>query len=136
MGRLAADGIGRMPQYFRDTGNSRIAVNAEDVPQKHSCTPKPLSRAGAPAYTALPLAGAWATGPADGGIRRPPRLHPGDLSLVSFHRPACFSAVHLDGCTKAELQRLVEKMHRHWTIDRDYIRHQAAGRSPPLTEDS
>ena len=31
---IAADGIGRMPQYFRDTGNSRIAVNAEDVPQE------------------------------------------------------------------------------------------------------
>ena len=28
---------------------------------------------------------------------------------------------------KAELQRLVEKMHRHWTIDRDYIRAPGGG---------
>ena len=127
----AVDGFGRFPQYFRAEGNRRIAVDAADVPPetflhgRHFDRPDPDRGT----YSAQPLAGAWmAPGPAAG----PFQAALVDCSSVTYYwyrfidQPV-FVQYDWTPAEKDALQSLVEQIHTHWPIDREYLPPPGAG---------
>ena len=124
-------GFARFPQYFRDgvAKNSkdavRVAVDVSEVPAslglRESEFPRP-SATPAP-YSAEPLAGAWAKpGPSAG----PFTAKLVDGSTVTYHwyrfidQPV-FAQCKFSDAERAALQSLIERMHRAWPIDGEYL---------------
>jgi len=114
---------GQFPQYFRSAEGKRIAIAADEVPTETGLVDAAfqLAKPGAP-FTS-PATGAWTTpGPASG----PHQVTLGDGSLVTYawyrfvDQPA-FQQYAWSDTKKAELQTFVERLHRAWPIDRDYM---------------
>ena len=125
---LAADGL--FPQYYRHSGDQRIAVAAADVPPETRLHAQEfrLAAPGQP-YTS-PAAGAW--------TRPGPKLGPftarlGDGSRVTYawyrfvDQPS-FQQYGWSAEKKAKLQAFVEKLHAAWPADRDYMAPPTRGR--------
>ena len=118
---IAAKGL--FPQYYKHVGEERVAVSAAAVPAEtklHTQEFK-LAEKGVP-YTS-PSVGAW-TQP---GAKRGPftaRLVDGSVVTYSWYRfvdQPSFQQYQWSAEKKAKLQSLVEKIHKHWTLDRDYM---------------
>lgn len=134
---------GFFPQYFKKEGDQRVAVSPEVVPEK--LRKMEFAKAGSEShyinwrdgnelvegnfrieknlpYTS-PNTGAWATpGPSSG----PFKVLLKDGSTVTFHwyRFIDQPSFQQYGWTEAEKQKLqafVEKIHKHWTIDKEYM---------------
>jgi pimeloyl-ACP methyl ester carboxylesterase len=114
---------GSFPQYYRHEGEKRIAVAAKDVPKEtglHEAEFR-LAEPGQP-FTS-PDRGAWAE---PGPQRGPYQVVLGDGSLVSYSwyrfvdQPS-FQQYNWTQEKRDKLQALVEKIHRAWPIDRDYM---------------
>jgi hypothetical protein len=128
------DGFARFPQYFRDGGEKndrRVAVDADEVPASLGLRDREFPRPNAkPApYSAEPLAGAWAKpGPTAG----PFTAKLVDGSTVTYHwyrfvdQPV-FAQCGLSDSERDALQSLVERMHRAWPIDGQYLAPPRAG---------
>jgi len=130
----SADGFARFPQYFRDggeKGDTRVAIAAEEVPASLGLRDREFPRPNAtPApYSAEPLAGAWAKpGPSAG----PFTAKLVDGSTVTYHwyrfvdQPV-FAQCGFTDAERAALQSLIERMHRAWPIDGEYLAPPRAG---------
>ncbi|MEY5061504.1 MAG: hypothetical protein RIS45_1425 [Planctomycetota bacterium] len=130
----SADGFARFPQYFRDggeKGDRRAAVAADEVPASLGLRDREFPRPNAkPApYSAEPLAGAWAKpGPSAG----PFTAKLVDGSTVTYHwyrfvdQPV-FAQCGFSDAERAALQSLIERMHRAWPIDGEYLAPPRAG---------
>ncbi len=114
---------GSFPQYYRHEGDKRIAIAPDEVPEETGLHQAnfALAKAGAP-FTS-PERGAWtAPGPKSG----PHQVVLGDGSLVTYSwyrfvdQPS-FQQYKWSDVKRAKLQALVEKIHRAWPIDRDYM---------------
>ena len=119
------NGFGKFPQYFRHDGNSRVAVDASEVPwetllhhkefMEPSDSPSPFS-VGA-------LAGAWAN---PGPMVNTYEVTLVDCSTVTYRwyrfidQPV-FQQFNWTDEEKNNLQSIVEKMHAHWSIEQDYL---------------
>ncbi len=121
---------GAFPQYFRHEGERRVPIAASEVPGEtglRSLEFQPARR-GAP-FTS-PRRGAWITpGPAKGPYTV--RLRDGSLVTYYWYRfidQPTLQQYRWDEGKKAALQSLVEKIHAHWPIDRDYMAPPAMGR--------
>lgn len=131
----SADGFARFPQYFRDggeKGDRRVAVAADEVPASLGLRDREFPRPNAkPApYSAEPLAGAWAKpGPSAG----PFTAKLVDGSTVTYHwyrfvdQPV-FAQCGFSDAERAALQSLIERMHRAWPIDGEYLAPPRAGK--------
>jgi len=131
----SADGFARFPQYFRDggeKGDRRVAVAADEVPASLGLRDREFPRPNAkPApYSAEPLAGAWAKpGPSAG----PFTAKLVDGSTVTYHwyrfvdQPV-FTQCGFSDAERAALQSLIERMHRAWPIDGEYLAPPRAGK--------
>jgi hypothetical protein len=114
---------GCFPQYFKHVGDERVAVSAADVPRETQLRTREFGRAkrGAP-YTS-PTTGVWShPGPAQGPFQA--TLADGSVVTYSWYRfidQPSFQQYRWDDDRKAKLQSLVEKIHAHWPIDRDYM---------------
>lgn len=124
---LAVDGFGYFPQYFVDTGSSRVPVAEHEVPAAlANATFTPASTG--PAYSA-PLTGAWAT---PGPTRGPYRALLRDGSVVTYHwyrfidQPV-FQQYAWTAQQKDALQALVEAIHANWTPQKTYMLGPAEG---------
>ncbi|MFT5049343.1 MAG: hypothetical protein ACI8QZ_000735 [Chlamydiales bacterium] len=114
---------GQFPQYFRHVDNKRVAVAPEEVPAETGLIEAnfQLAERGAPFTT--PGAGAWATpGPATEAVSA--ELNDGSKVTYAWYRfidQPSFQQYAWGAEKKAQLQALVEKIHREWPIDRDYM---------------
>jgi len=114
---------GLFPQYFKHVGEERVAVAAADVPAETQLLTQEfkLAEPGEP-YTS-PDTGAWS----QPGPKRGPftvKLADGSLGTYSWYRfvdQPSFQQYDWSEEKKAALQALVEKIHTHWPIDRDYM---------------
>ncbi len=131
--RDTADGpLMRLPEYYRLTKDEKgrakwVPVQAEDVPAEAGLGAlsfkRPETEPFEPYVTPDDPESCWKKpGPAAG----PFKAYPGDGSEVTYYwyrfadQPALLNA----DLTKAERERMqkrVEKLHRHWTKDREYL---------------
>jgi hypothetical protein len=132
-----------LPEYFRLTTNANkksvwTPVRAEDVPaetglagtrfdQRRNRTPKTYQTPDAPDSS-------WKKpGPKAG----PFQAHVGDGSVVTYYwyrfadQPALLNA-DMTEAEREAMQARVEKLHRHWTKDRDYLAPPASGKLAEL----
>ena len=124
----AAGSTGVFPQYYKAVGETRQAISAAEVPAETRLVAQEfkLAAPGAP-YTS-PTTGAWVE---PGPVKGPFAVTLADGSRVTFSwyrfvdQPS-FQQYHWSVEKKARLQALVEKIHRTWPIDRDYM-------APPTT---
>ena len=120
---------GRFPQYFKRTGEESVPVAAAAVPGETKLPGQefPLARPGPP-YTS-PTNGAWTKpGPKLGPFTV--RLADGSVVTYSWYRfvdQPSFQQYRWSAEKKAKLQALVEKLHRNWPIDRDYLAPPTSG---------
>ena len=114
---------GLFPQYYKHVGEERLAIPAKEVPveTKLHAQQFKLAKMGAP-YTS-PTGGAWANpGPKLGPCTA--RLMDGSVVTYWWYRfvdQPSFQQYHWNAEKKTRLQAFVERLHTHWTIDRDYM---------------
>ena len=120
---------GRFPQYFKHVGEERIAIAAADVPAETGLIQKQFALADRGAPFTSPAVGAWAK---PGPVQGPFTVVLGDGSLVTYSwyrfvdQPS-FQQYQWSTAKKQKLQALVEKIHRTWPIDRDYMNPPSSG---------
>ncbi len=121
-------GFARFPSYFKDGGEDRarrVAVDAGRVPASLGLHERafPAPNARPEPYSAEPLAGAWARpGPSAGPFEA--RLVDGSTVTYHWYRfvdQPVFAQCGFGEAERAELQALVERMHRAWPIDGEYL---------------
>lgn len=116
-------GFGVFPQYYKHVGDERIAVAAKEVPKETGLRDQafPLAKRGQP-FTS-PDTGAWIQ---PGAAAGPFTVVLGDGSLVTYSwyrfidQPS-FQQYNWSKAKRKKLQSLIERIHRHWPIDRDYM---------------
>ncbi len=121
--------FGKFPQYYKHVGDKRVAISAKDVPRETNLHAKEFKLAdrGVP-YTS-PSSGAW-THP--GPKSKPYTVELTDRSIVTYawyrfvDQPS-FQQYKWSDAKKARLQAFVEKIHRHWPINRDYMAAPSSG---------
>jgi len=114
---------GSFPQYFKEVEGEVIPVPAQEVPKETGLLEKEFPVAEKrPAYTS-PTAGNWQQpGPASG----PFEVTLNDGSVVTYYwykfidQPV-FQQFNWTEEKKNKLQNFVEKIHKTWPIDRNYI---------------
>lgn len=136
------DGFARFPQYFRDAAategekdGKRVAVDAAEVPASLGLRERefPPPNASPAPYSAEPLAGAWAKpGPTTVPGAGPFAVKLVDGSTVTYRwyrfidQPV-FAQCGFSDVERAALQSLIERMHRAWPIDGEYLAPPRAG---------
>ncbi|MEO0479677.1 MAG: hypothetical protein AAF196_09375 [Planctomycetota bacterium] len=118
---------GQFPQYYRHEGERRVAIAPDDVPSEtglleasfRQATPgEPFT---SPGTTDEP--GAWNDpGPAAGPFQR--QLIDGSVATYAWYRfvdQPSFQQYRFSEKKRDALQALVERIHRSWPIDRDYM---------------
>ncbi len=114
---------GQFPQYYRHEGGRRVAVSPTAVPKETGLHAAEFELATPGEPFTSPASGAW-TEPGASTDAQEVRL--GDGSLVTFRwyrfvdQPS-FVQYRWSAEKKAALQAFVEKLHRAWPIDRDYM---------------
>lgn len=121
---------GVFPQYFKQVGNERVVVAAGDVPPETGLHSREFEQARAGnAYTS-PASGAWVNpGPVQTSCTA--TLADGSRVTYAWYRfvdQPSFQQYTWSDEKKAKLQAFVEKIHAHWTIDRDYMAPPSRGK--------
>jgi hypothetical protein len=114
---------GQFPQYFKHEEGKRVAVAERDVPRGTGLREAEFALAERGEAFTSPGAGAWSVpGPKTPSFK----VVLGDGSLVTYawyrfvDQPS-FQQYAWSDEKKERLQALVEKIHRAWPIDRDYM---------------
>jgi hypothetical protein len=114
---------GQFPQYFRHADGKRVAVAPDEVPRETGLIEAEFELAEPGEPFTSPAAGAWTTpGPAAGPFQV--ELCDGSLVTYAWYRfvdQPSFQQYAFDDAKKAALQGFVERIHRAWPIDRDYM---------------
>ncbi len=119
---------GEFPQYYRHDGEQRTAISVNQLPPETGLLEASFEQADPGAPFTSPAAGAW-TSP--GPVNGPHVVVLGDGSQVTYSwyrfvdQPS-FQQYAWSATKRADLQALVEQLHRAWPIDRDYM-------APPTT---
>lgn len=114
---------GKFPQYFREEGESMVPVKPEDVPEETGLLDLefPLVE-DRPAYTS-PDNDVWNNPGREAG---PFTVTINDGSTVTYYwyrfidQPV-FRQFNWTDAKKQKLQQFVEKIHKEWSLDREYI---------------
>lgn len=121
---------GLFPQYFKSVGDECVAVAAAEVPAETGLQAQEFKRAQPGQPYSSPKTGAWTQpGPKLGPFTV--KLVDGSVITYSWYRfvdQPSFQQYHWSDEKKAKLQALVEKLHAHWPIDRDYMAPLARGK--------
>ncbi|UCE46807.1 MAG: hypothetical protein JSW47_14480, partial [Phycisphaerales bacterium] len=127
-----------LPEYYRlvkDGKKSRwVVVQPKDVPAETglaevSFSP-PTGRPSEPYVTPDDPDSCWKK---PGPVAGPFKAHPGDGSVVTYYwyrfadQPALLNA-DLTDKERQDMQKRVEKLHRHWKKDRNYLEPPAFGK--------
>jgi hypothetical protein len=121
-----------LPEYFRlvkdnDKKPEWVAVSSKDVPAETGLTKvgfkRPVEDPSEPYVTPDDAGSCWKK---PGPVAGPFQAHPGDGSVVTYYwyrfadQPAILNA-DLTDQERQSLQARVEKLHRNWKKDRDYL---------------
>jgi hypothetical protein len=120
-----------LPEYYRlvkgDKKTQWVAVSPEDVPEETGLAKVHFHRPDqAPAEPYVTPDDAQSCWKKPGPVAGPFLANPGDGSVVTYYwyrfadQPALLNA-DLTEAAREGLQKRVEKLHRHWTRDRDYL---------------
>ncbi|MFT5759343.1 MAG: hypothetical protein ACI9LM_004101 [Alteromonadaceae bacterium] len=125
------ENIGKLPRYFKHENNKITAINEVDVPQETKLIEQEFATASqdAPPYSALPLEGSWKS---PGPITEQFTVNLGDCTQITyvwyrFIDQPVFQQYNWSLDEKNNLQALVEKIHTHWTIDKEYLEPVSSG---------
>ncbi len=114
---------GEFPQYFRQVGDSRVAVSPAEVPAETGLHKQEFRLAGRGEPYTSPTIGAWARpGPKNGPHTA--ALADGSMVTYSWFRfidQPSFQQYQWSPEKREQLQAFVEKIHAAWPIDRDYM---------------
>ncbi len=127
-----------LPEYFRLVNDKRkarwVVVRPEDVPAETGLTEvrftRPIEDHAKPYVTPDDADSCWKK---PGPVAGPFQTHPGDGSTVTYYwyrfadQPALLNA-DLTDKERESLQTRVEKLHRNWTKNRDYLTPPAIGK--------
>ena len=114
---------GVFPQYFKHAGDKRLPVPATEVPAETGLLSKEFKLAGPGKPYTSPTVGAWSS---PGPVRGPFTVDLADGSRVTYSwyrfidQPS-FQQYDWSEAKKARLQSFIERLHRNWPIDRDYM---------------
>ncbi len=115
--------FGQFPQYYRHERGKRVAVAPQDVPAETLLRDATFALAEPGLPFTSPAVGAWRQpGPVAGPFQV--RLVDGSLVTYCWYRfvdQPSFQQYSWSHEQKAALQELVERIHRSWPIDRDYM---------------
>jgi len=121
---------GYFPRYFKHVGDERVTVSAAEVPAETQLLKAEFKLAGRGQPYTSPAGGAWGNpGPARGPYKVD--LTDGSTVTYSWYRfvdQPSFQQYEWSDAKKAKLQSFVEKIHAHWTIDRDYMAPPSSGK--------
>ncbi|MDP8244892.1 MAG: hypothetical protein P9L94_12470 [Candidatus Hinthialibacter antarcticus] len=112
---------GIFPQYYKQIGDERVAVSSDEVPELLRQKEFALASPGEP-YTS-PKEGAW-TNPGAAHGPYEVKLIDGSTVTYSWYRfidQPSFQQYDWSQKKKETLQAFVEKIHKQWPIDRDYM---------------
>ncbi|GAA0880793.1 hypothetical protein GCM10009119_37630 [Algoriphagus jejuensis] len=141
---------GLLPQYYKQVGDQRVAVNAKDVPEK--LKKMEFAKAGTESHYvnwrdgneivegdfvidkslpySSPSTGAWASpGPASQAFTA--LLKDGSTVTYKWYRFIDQPAFQQFGWSDKEkdmLQKFVEQIHKNWTIDQEYMAPPSTGK--------
>lgn len=114
---------GQFPQYYRHEGERRVAVSPAAVPKETGLHAAEFELASPGEPFTSPASGAW-TEPGASTDAQQVRLGDGSLVTYRWYRfvdQPSFVQYRWSAEKKAALQAFVEKLHRAWPIDRDYM---------------
>ncbi len=114
---------GQFPQYFRHEEERRVAIAEREVPSKIGLRDAEFELAGRGAAFTSPATSAW-TNPGAASQSYSVVLGDGSKVHYSWYRfvdQPSFRQYAWSDAKKAQLQSLVEKIHRSWPLDRDYM---------------
>lgn len=121
---------GQFPQYFQHAGGKRVAVAEQDVPRETGLLEAAFALAERGAPFTSPNAGAWAQpGPKTASFTSV--LGDGSKVTYCWYRfvdQPVFQQYAWSAEKKAQLQALVENVHRAWPIDREYMPPPTSGK--------
>jgi hypothetical protein len=120
-----------LPEYYHlmkdDKKTKWVPVQSQDVPAETGLPDvsfkRPIAPPSEPYVTPDDSESCWKK---PGPVAGPFRAHPGDGSVVTYYwyrfadQPALLNA-DLTDQERERLQRRVERLHRHWKKDRDYL---------------
>jgi hypothetical protein len=118
-----ASAFGRFPQYYKQIGDKCIAIDAKDVPTETGLLTTEFKLAGRGVPYTSPKRGAWMN-PGPSSKSYTVELIDGSAVTYAWYRfvdQPSFQQYNWSEAKKARLQALVEKIHTHWPIDRDYM---------------
>jgi hypothetical protein len=114
---------GQFPQYFRHAEGRRVAVPPSEVPKETGLHAAEFQLAPPGEPFTSPPSGAWAKpGPVAGPFQT--KLVDGSLVTFAWYRfvdQPSFQQYSWTEEKRAALQAFVEKLHRSWPIDREYM---------------
>lgn len=124
-------GVARFPTCFRSVDGVRTVVDPSEVPEEtHLMTAGfPLPNPSPAPYEALPLQGAWAD-PGPVGPIQQVRLLDGSVVSYAWYRfidQPVFQQYDWSDAKRAQLQSVIESIHMHWPIDRQYLPRATGG---------
>jgi len=114
---------GQFPQYYKHVDGKRVAVSVKDVPKETGLLEAAFELAEPGKPFTSPKTGAWKR---QGSKHRPYTVILGDGSKVTYSwyrfidQPS-FQQYAWSKKKKEALQTFVEKIHRDWPIDREYM---------------
>jgi hypothetical protein len=120
---------GEFPEYFKREGEGWVPVPAHAVPPETGLATQrfPTAKAGNDYVT--PTSRAWTT-PGPASKPSTARLRDGSEVTYVWYRfidQPVFQQYRWEAGRKERLQKLVEGMHAHWTIDREYMAPPTSG---------
>jgi hypothetical protein len=114
---------GQFPQYFKEVDGVRQVVSPAELPPETNLLAAEFKLAGKGAPYTSPTAGAWSKpGPARGPFTA--KLSDGSVATFYWYRfvdQPSFQQYKWSGAKKQQLQRLVEKLHSEWRLNRNYM---------------
>jgi hypothetical protein len=123
-------GKGAFPQYFKEVDGQIIPILAKDVPKETGLLEKEFPYAEKKPPFTSPQDGIWKS---PGPVAGPFMVTLNDKSIVTYYwykfidQPV-FQQYNWSNEKKNNLQRFIEKIHKEWPIDRNYIAPPTTGR--------
>lgn len=119
----SAKGVGELPTYFRESGEKRVAIRPTRVPGETKLTTQTFANPRTTARYESPGTGVWSKpGPATKSMTV--ALNDGSVVTYAWYRSVdqpSIVALNWSATEKAEIQAKVERIHRDWPIDGEYL---------------
>ncbi|MFK7767938.1 MAG: hypothetical protein AB8B55_12010 [Mariniblastus sp.] len=128
------NGIGYMPQYFKQDGKNRIAITEDELPKDIDLAEQEFRSAKKQQNYQSPQSGVW-TNPGPKTATSQVTLVDGSVVTYAWYRfvdQPSLVAVGWDEAEKKRMQASIEEIHRTWPIDQDYIPKPSRGKLAKL----